>query len=45
MQQPADQQEKFKIIQCYTCLSEYPVPIDAGCTICPSCGQRSCSEG
>ncbi|MDB5052922.1 MAG: hypothetical protein JWM44_972 [Bacilli bacterium] len=30
--------------ECLNCLTVYPVPVEAGCTICPTCGQRSCSE-
>jgi rRNA maturation endonuclease Nob1 len=30
--------------QCTNCFSIYPVPVNAGCTICPACGQRACGE-
>jgi len=30
--------------ECLNCFNVYPVPMNAGCTLCPTCGQRSCSE-
>jgi rRNA maturation endonuclease Nob1 len=30
--------------ECLNCLTIYPVPVIVGCSICPTCGQRSCSE-
>lgn len=36
--------EETRQKECTNCFSVYPVPMNAGCTICPGCGQRSCAD-
>ncbi|WP_164821284.1 hypothetical protein [Paenibacillus koleovorans] len=41
LQQQASEERE---VQCYSCLTVFVVSSDCGCTICPTCGQKSCSE-